>query len=395
MDGEVWTIKRCLDWTTGYLEHHQEEHPRVAAEWLLCAATGITQRVGLYLSFDRQLTPEELAVMRSGIQRRVAGEPLQYIVGETSFRTLTVHCASGVLIPRPETELLVDIVLKYLDKEVLGATSGAVQRKKAALPWNAEIERALKAEQAHAAQLIEDVDSLEEETSGEPEEVFGHVSSRELSGEDVTENQDNVTTYKGDVSGSSELDDLKESTGFSAAPVCAHVLEVGCGTGCISLSLAAERAGQVTCVATDIEPRAVELAERNRTEIDISPEQVAIRLGDLVEPVRKEEYGTFDVLVSNPPYIPTAVLQTLPREVVSFEPGLALDGGTDGLAIYRRLVATAPLMLKPGGLFACELFEDATEPAAAICRAAHFDKVSVVPDLTGRPRFVVAYMPIS
>ena len=84
----------------------------------------------------------------------------------------------------------------------------------------------------------------------------------------------------------------------------------------------------------------------------------------------------------------------LPREVVDFEPSLALEGGVDGLMVFRRLLAAAPRMLRPGGLFACELFEESLDEAAELCRGAGMDDVRVVFDLTRRPRIVVARTPL-
>ena len=102
-----WTVKECLDWTADYLGSHGIERPRLSAEWLLSAATGLT-RVGIYTSFDTPLTADELSFMHQAVARRAKGEPLQYISGETSFRTIDVACEPGVLIPRPETEVLVE-----------------------------------------------------------------------------------------------------------------------------------------------------------------------------------------------------------------------------------------------------------------------------------------------
>ncbi len=103
-----------------------------------------------------------------------------------------------------------------------------------------------------------------------------------------------------------------------------------------------------------------------------------------------DEWGTFDVLVSNPPYIPTGVMRSLPHEVKDFEPDLALEGGADGLDIFRRLLNAAPYMLRAGGLFACELYEGALDAAAELCRQAGLSDVRIVHDLTDRPRIVRA-----
>lgn len=356
---EVWTMKRCLLWTEEFLASHGEERPRVAAEWLLSAATG-QSRIQVYMNHAEPLTKEELAFMHQAVIRRSHGEPLQYITGETGFRTLSVACEPGVLIPRPETELLVEIVLDYLDREVIGAPEPE-RRARVALPWNDEVERMREAEEAAARERAED------------EAEAGDEDDPEAEAEAV-------------------LDAAPEPAPASDGTF-ARVLEVGCGTGCISLSLAAERRGRVRCLATDIEPRAVNLARRNRERAGLTNGEVAFLLGDLVAPVPKNVYGTFDALVSNPPYIPSQVMETLPHEVVDYEPALALEGGADGLDVFRRLLAEAPRMLRPGGLFACELFEGALDDAAALCRAAGLVDVSVHPDLTHRPRFVLARTP--
>ncbi len=293
---EPWTIKRILDWTSGYLERKGDEHPRLSAEWLLAAVTGLS-RVGLYVNFDRPLEPAELSAMHEAIERRAAGEPLQYVTGEMPFRHIVLRCERGVLIPRPETEILVDAALEGVDA-------------------------------------------------------------------------------------------AGEKDGGAAAPV--RVLEVGTGTGCIALSVASERPG-THVTATDLSPRAVELASRNREALGLE-EAVDIVECDLASGVDPELMGTFSVLVSNPPYIPTRVLaEEVPAEVADFEPGLALDGGEDGLDMFRRLLDLAPVALAPGGMLAVELFEGSLEDAAALVRARDgWASVEVREDLTHRPRVLVA-----
>lgn len=386
MANETWTIRRCLDWTRDYLKDRGDERPRLSAEWLLSGVTGLS-RTEIYVNFDKPMSSEELAAMHTAVVRRAKGEPLQYIIGETSFRTIDVMCEPGVLIPRPETELLVEEVLAYLDREVIGAAPAAA-RGRVELPWNAEVEAALQAEIAAA-----------KEKDKEP------VVERELRDDDFDTLEDGegaIETADGaegdaDVSGAAPVEEgeFSESApaqdGESGQTRCARVLEVGCGTGCISLSIASERSGRAQCVATDIEPRAVDLSIRNRDALGISPADVDVRLGNLVSPLNREtEWGTFDVLVSNPPYIPSAVMESLPHEVADFEPALALDGGADGLDIFRRLVNAAPHMLRPGGLLACELYEGHLDAAADLCRSAGMHDVRIVEDFTGRPRIVLA-----
>lgn len=377
MPNDTWTIKRCLDWTRDYLRDKGDERPRLSAEWLLAGVCGLT-RTDIYVGFDKPMSEEELAAMHAAVVRRAKGEPLQYIVGETGFRHITVACEPGVLIPRPETELLVEEVLGYIDREVLGGPAPHAHEK-VELPWNAEVEAARKAELEAAAQ-------------GDESEANAALQERELRDSDFEDDSDEVAdAVTGDEAGGDEVaaDDVESSSG-DAAPA-ARVLEVGCGTGCISLSIAYERQGKARCVAIDIEPRAVDLTIRNRDALGIDPADVDVRLGNLVSPLDREtEWGTFDVLVSNPPYIPSSVMGTLPHEVADYEPSLALDGGADGLDILRRLVNAAPHMLKPGGLLACELYEGQTDAAAELCRSAGMRDVRVVDDLTGRPRIVLA-----
>lgn len=392
MPNETWTIKRCLDWTRDYLRDKGDERPRLSAEWLLSGVTGLS-RTEIYMSFDKPMSPEELARMHSAVVRRAKGEPLQYIIGETDFRTITVACAPGVLIPRPETELLVEETLKYIDADVLGAAA-CRPRSRVELPWNAEIQAAREAELATAAAQSED--RLVERELTE-EDIAALEEDAELEAGDSGDSGDEVglqTAVPRDgegALGATSANGVNTSDDDDSASQVACVLEVGCGTGCISLSIAAERPEHTCCVAIDIEPRAVDLSIRNRDALGIAPDVVDVRLGNLVSPLNREtEWGTFDVLVSNPPYIPTSVMGNLPHEVADYEPALALDGGEDGLDIFRRLVNAAPHMLKPGGLLACELYEGHLDQAASLCRAAGMREVRVVNDLTNRPRIILA-----
>lgn len=284
----MWTVRSTLEWMRGYLERHGDEHPRLSAEWLMCAATGFS-RIEVYMNYDRPLDAGELSILREGVKRRGAGEPLQYVTGEMPFRHIVLKCAPGVLIPRPETEILVDCVLEYIDK------------------------------------------------------------------------QDGPQ----------------------------HVLEIGTGTGCISLSIASERPG-TTVVATDISPDAIALATRNREALGCE-DVVEIVHTDIAEGVEGADKAAFDVLVSNPPYIPSAIVDTLPREVGGFEPRLALDGGQDGLDVFHRIVRTAKGALREGGLLAFELHEDCLQLAAQDQQVnEHFQDIRIVKDLTGRDRILLA-----
>ena len=415
MANEIWTIKRCLEWTKEYLAERGEEHPRLSAEWLLCAATGLA-RIDLYMRMDETLNAAQLETMHAAVVRRAKGEPLQYITGSTQFRMIDVACAPGVLIPRPETEMLVEEVLNYLDAEVLSPEAAARQRVE--LPWNDEVEQARKAEAALAderaaaerraanltaadeAALGSDVLGsrayAEELADREAEEAAAQAAEAEAAEAEAMETPEpeldeyGIAIEDNDQQATPAQDAAEANVSAPTEPCTARVLEVGCGTGCISLSLAWERRGHVTCTATDIEPRAIDLATKNRDALGLTADEVAFSLTNLVSSIPREEWGTFDVLVSNPPYIPTDVMRSLPHEVKDFEPDLALEGGADGLDIFRRLLNAAPYMLRAGGLFACELYEGTLDAAAELCRQAGLSDVRIVHDLTDRPRIVRA-----
>ena len=410
MANEIWTIKRCLEWTKEYLAERGEEHPRLSAEWLLCAATGLA-RIDLYMRMDETLNAAQLETMHAAVVRRAKGEPLQYITGSTQFRMIDVACAPGVLIPRPETEMLVEEVLNYLDTEVLSPEAAARQRVE--LPWNDEVEQARKAEAAladerataerRAANLTAADEAAlggdvlgsrayaEELADREAEEAAAQAAEVEAEEAAEPEHDEYGIAIEGNDQQTTPAQDAAEANASAPAePRIARVLEVGCGKGCISLSRAWERRGHVTCTATDIEPRAIDLATKNRDALGLTSDDVAFSLTNLVSSIPREEWGTFDVLVSNPPYIPTDVMRSLPHEVKDFEPDLALEGGADGLDIFRRLLNAAPYMLCAGGLFACELYEGALDAAAELCRQAGLSDVRIVRDLTDRPRIVRA-----
>ena len=398
MANEIWTIKRCLEWTKEYLAEHGEEHPRLSAEWLLCAATGLA-RIDLYMRMDETLDAAQLETMHAAVVRRAKGEPLQYITGSTQFRMIDVACAPGVLIPRPETEMLVEEVLNYLDAEVLSPEAAARQRVE--LPWNDEVEQARKAEaaladeRATAERRAANLTAADEAALGS--DVLGsRAYAEELADREAEEAAEpELDEYGIAIEGNDQQTTLVQDAAEAnvpapAEPRIARVLEVGCGTGCISLSLARERRGHVACTATDIEPRAIDLATKNRDALGLTSDEVAFSLTNLVSSIPHDEWGTFDVLVSNPPYIPTDVMRSLPHEVKDFEPDLALEGGADGLDIFRRLLNAAPYMLRAGGLFACELYEGALDAAAELCRQVGLSDVRIVHDLTDRPRIVRA-----
>jgi len=241
---ETWTTLKVLDWTREFLASRGVENARLEAEWLLCAATGL-DRVGLYLNFEKPLNDLELAAYRAMVARRGKREPLQHILGTQEFFGLEFEVTPEVLIPRHDTEALVNEALMRM-------------------------------------------------------------------------------------------------------PGARSVLDIGTGSGCIAVVLACNLP-DASVIAADISEAALVVARRNAARHGTAIEFIQ---GSLLEPVAGRQ---FDLIVSNPPYIPSGVIETLQPEVREFDPRTALDGGLDGLEIYRRLVPQAVSFLKPGGWLLVEV----------------------------------------
>ena len=176
-----------------------------------------------------------------------------------------------------------------------------------------------------------------------------------------------------------------------ACPAPQRVLDLCTGSGCIACSIAFENP-KTRVLACDIAPEAISLAKENVASLGLE-KRVAVLQGDLGAPVGERFMGKLALVVSNPPYIPTKVLDGMPTEVTEHEPELALDGGADGLDLYRPLATWTLRALAPGGGFAVELHETCLDAAAAIAGSLGFVDVRIVDDLAGRPRVLTARKP--
>src|SRR5512145_2849942 len=261
---DPWTPLKLLAWSQEWFAKKGIDAPRLTGELLLSHALGC-DRIRLYLDFDKPLGEPE---------------PTAYLVGRREFYGRPFRVSPAVLVPRPETELVVEAAL-------------------AALP-----------------------------------------------------------------------------EGGSALDLCA-------GSGAIAVSLALEKPG-ARVLATELSPDALRVARENVAALGAAVELLE---GDLFAPLPAG--ARFDVVVSNPPYVPSGELPGLSREVRR-EPALALDGGPDGLALLRRIVAEAPRWLAPGGAMLLEMHESHAEPLVSLCRAAGFSSAEPRKDLAGLWRFVVA-----
>lgn len=277
---EIWTIQRVLRWTAGKFADKGIESFRLDAEVLIARALGVT-RVRLYTDFDKPLDPNELAQVRELVKRRLAGEPVAYIVGEQEFWSLPLVVTPAVLIPRRDTETLVEVAIE---------------------------------------------------------------KGREIGAR--------------------------------------RVADIGVGSGAVALALAKELP-DAEVLATDVSEEALAVARENARRLGLGA-RVRFARGDLVEPLE----GKWDLIVSNPPYVPTGQLARLPPEVQR-EPRAALDGGPDGLDVFRRLVPAAAALLREGGYLAVEHGFDQAARVAELFRTVGLTGLALRRDLGGRDRVTV------
>jgi release factor glutamine methyltransferase len=256
---------------------------RREAEWLLAGVLEVG-RFEVYLESARELSAEEARRYLALLRRRAAGEPLQHVLGFEEFHGLRLAVGPAVLIPRPETEGLVE--------------------------WALEV-------------LAERPDAL--------------------------------------------------------------VADVGTGSGAVACALAARVPG-LRVLGLDSSPAALAVAADNVRAHGLG-DRVHLVMGDLLAPL--SERGTrVDLVVANLPYLPSALISSLPDEVVAWEPRLALDGGPDGTALLRRLVGGVGSVLDPGGLLLMEIGEDQAGPIASLMAAEGFGGIRSRRDLNGVERYI-------
>jgi len=260
-------VRDILTRSTAFLERHKSPSPRLDAEVLMAHAMGL-RRLDLYLSPERPLKPAELDLARKLVQRRGQGEPVAYLVGTREFHGLTFKVTPAVLIPRPETEAIVDAALEWLGRE------------------------------------------------------------------------------------------------GGAAPL---VVDVGTGSGAIACAVAVgSPAARV--MATDLSAEALIVARQNVESLGLN-NRITLFEGDLLDPVPADL--TFDLVVSNPPYVAMDGDDGLAPDVARWEPSLALDGGPDGMVVTTRLIAAARDRLRSGGMLLFEVGSVAQrERAEALLRVA-------------------------
>jgi release factor glutamine methyltransferase len=385
---DSWTVRRLLGWTQERFESVGIESPRVDAEHLLSFALACS-RMSLYLDHDKVVQGPERARFRELVKRRLGREPVAYIEGKRGFHALglELHVDRRVLIPRPETELLVDWVLEELvgprtqpaweddvaaHGDAFDPSAGATVEPVVVLD-DAGLDRSADAMEEPVVVLDDDVGL--DHGANVMEEPVVVLDEPEPSHGPATDAAAEASATPTSRSAVPEL--------TSPPPDERAVLDVGTGSGAIALALKHARPS-LRVTACDLSEDALAVARENAERLEL-----AIRLlrSDLLADVPTPESG-WSVITANLPYIREPVWRTLAPEVQRFEPRLALDGGEDGLDLIRRLVATAPARLAPGGALYLEIGFDQGESVPELLAAHGYVDVAVRKDYAGHPRIV-------
>lgn len=284
----VLSVREALWQGAEFLSRIGIESARIDAELLLGQALGWT-REELYSNPEALLAEKEKKLFQVSLQRRARKAPISYITGHREFWSLDFMVTRDVLIPRPETERLVEVMLQWLGRST-------------------------------------------------------------------------------------------ENAGL-------RILDLGTGSGAIAVSLAHERS-DLAVWASDLSADALEVAEANARRHGVI-ERVHFLCGDAYEPV-EDRRGFFHAIISNPPYVRRDQLGTLPTEVRLWEPRLALDGGFDGLDLYRRIIQDGHLYLGAGGLMALEIGPDMKEEISRLfANSGRYSDLCAYRDYAGRDRVVI------
>ena len=286
-----WTVKRLLEWTVAFFGRRGVEPGRLSAELLLGHVLSLP-RIKLYTDYLRPLSPDELNAFRGLVKRAAEQEPVAYLIGKSPFFNVELVVTRDVLIPRPDTEVLVEHVLQQFR-----------------LRPGLEMPR---------------------------------------------------------------------------------VLDLCTGSGAIACAVAHHHK-RTTAVAADVSEKAVEVARRNVEQLGLS-DRVAVARGDLYAALDGlPDAGPFDMILANPPYIPSGRIASLDRSVRDYEPRLALDGGDDGLDPHRRILAGAPGRLNAGGRVYLEIDDGQADAArTAADEVGAFEDVRILKDSAGQDRVLTA-----
>jgi release factor glutamine methyltransferase len=326
------TVLEAIQRSTEFLARKGVESARLHTELLLAHLLKLP-RMQLYLNFERALSQTEVDGLRELVRRRGQREPLQQIVGSTSFCGFEIVLNREVLVPRPETEILAEqgwVFLNEVRARIATASSSDGTSKSDCTP-----------------------------SAGLPSPPLEERARerRPLASE------------------------------FSSASPGPLALDFGTGSGCLAVALAG-KCPEAEVYAIDSSTAALEIARQNAARHNLTG-RIRLFQGDGLQALPLDL--KFDLIVSNPPYIPADEIASLEPEVRDYEPRQALDGGADGLDYYRKLAVEVPPFLKPEGRLMVEFGDGQAERIREILAGQKWVVGSVIEDYTQRPRVLIAW----
>ncbi|MBO4349833.1 MAG: peptide chain release factor N(5)-glutamine methyltransferase [Proteobacteria bacterium] len=350
---QTWTIQKMLQWSKQFFEDNGMDSPQLDAQLLLGRVLGMS-KIDLIINAQRPLDANELAEYKKLIIRRAkAREPMAYILGEKEFWSMMLNVTSDVLIPRPDTECLVERAIEFL----------TARHENKPLPWPALLDRSQityeKIDDREA--YYQAVEEAEVQSESDETSLDGEVPSQ-IDQEDQLSTTDNTET-------AANLPKLKG-------------LDIGTGSGAIALALAKETGDFCDLTASDISAKALDIARQNAEHLGLNVQFIE---SDLFARISEDQ---FDLIVSNPPYITTSEMTQLSPEVHK-EPVIALEAGADGLDIYRHLIPESYKRLKPGGALMLEMGCTQQNDITELLKSAGFKQIRMFKDYAGLPRIMV------
>ncbi len=343
---ETWTTRKLLAWTTQHFEDKGVDSPRVAAEMLLGHVLGVA-RLKLYMEPDRPASEAERETFRTLVGRASKHEPVDYLIGKAPFFGLELRVTPAVLIPRPSTETIVEVVLQAVRS---------------------------------AERIVDDAEDI----FSTPESVAQATPTGELTYDpEPHPAQGSGTSVPVDPSPTPVPEPALPA---KPAPIfTGRIADVCTGSGAIAVTLATQLPG-AAFVATDLSEAALAVAKQNAQDHGVA-DRIDFRLGDLFAPLGDER---FDFVLSNPPYISDAEWAAVLPNVKDYEPTMALRSGADGLDHLRPLIAGAAQHLLPGGQMLLEMSSTQGDVIEQLAAEAGLVELKILKDHEDLPRVLVA-----
>ena len=329
------------------VEHGEKFAKKRDVLFILENVAGFTQN-DIFIKGETEFPEQFLQEYENRLKRLAKGEPLQYVLGKWDFCGTEFITDKRALIPRPETELLAEIVANFVNQ---------VSGTKSTIPRDACF-----------SSIGNHISPMKDAYLGAEKKITFRRDLRLL----PTENTNKIL----------EVVFRRENIHGKPDSRTLQILDVCTGSGCIGLSVAKLTGYRHKVVLADISEETLDLARENHEYMGIPP-NISFVHSDLLERVQEE----FDIIVSNPPYIKSHELKLLPENVRNHEPMLALDGGADGLAIYKKLLPQCFVKLKPGGYVFLEIGPSET---AHIMEEAGFTNIKTRKDYAGLDRILYA-----